>query len=62
MYELKSNFAQAYGLTANLSELPNGFRYVKHDDTTKDLKSFASEMDKYTLKIITNGALGTTLL
>ncbi|MGI0060044.1 MAG: hypothetical protein ACREBJ_09780 [Nitrosotalea sp.] len=37
-------------MTANLPELPDGFRYIEHDDTTKDLKSFVSEMDRYTLE------------
>ncbi|MGI0063158.1 MAG: hypothetical protein ACREBA_11970, partial [Nitrosotalea sp.] len=50
MDELKNNSAQAQGLTANLPELPDGFRYIEHDDTTKDLKSFVSEMDRYTLE------------
>ncbi len=30
-------------------ELPDGFRYIGYHDTTKDLKSFVPEMDRYTL-------------
>lgn len=31
-------------------ELPHGFRYIRHTDTKISLKSFVSEMDRYTLE------------
>lgn len=36
-------------MTANRPELPEGFRYIVYNDTTRSLKSFVSEMDRYTL-------------
>lgn len=35
---------------SNLPELPYGFRYIVYHDTTRSLKSFVSEMDRYTLE------------
>ncbi|MGI0069093.1 MAG: hypothetical protein ACREAN_02430 [Nitrosopumilaceae archaeon] len=31
-------------------KLPYGFRYIKGDDITRDLKSFVPGMDRYTLE------------
>ncbi|NHI02325.1 hypothetical protein DYY67_2007 [Candidatus Nitrosotalea sp. TS] len=31
-------------------ELPHGFRYIRHTDTKRSLKSFVPEMDRYTLE------------
>lgn len=33
----------------DLPELPYGFRYIEYADTTKDLRSFVPEMDRYAL-------------
>ncbi len=37
-------------MIANRPKLPDGFRYVTYHDTAHDLKSFVSEMDRYTLE------------
>lgn len=34
----------------DMPELPYGFRYIKHTDTKRSLKSFVPEMDRYTLE------------
>ncbi|MBI5378199.1 MAG: hypothetical protein HZA82_06200 [Thaumarchaeota archaeon] len=34
----------------NMPKLPDGFRYIEHNDTTRDLKSFVPEMDRYALE------------